>query len=106
MLFAVTRLPKFLLNPMVCSSGLPRSSPLALLANGAMMSGRGGISGRTSVQRWRPNSRCHRPWIPSGEVSANNIRIGAKISHQFSVIADGRSSSRMKAIAPHKGPST
>ena len=44
--------------------------------------------------------------MPSGEVKANSIRMGAKISHQFSVMADKRSSSMMKVIAPHSGPST
>jgi hypothetical protein len=44
--------------------------------------------------------------MPSGESSAKTIRMGAKISHQFSVMAESRFSSTMKAIAPQSGPST
>jgi hypothetical protein len=42
--------------------------------------------------------------MPSGEASANTMTIGANISHQVSVIAESRSSSTIKAIAPHSGP--
>ena len=101
---ATTRDPKRFCRPVTVSTGLPACKCAPPPRNGAITAGRGGMPRRVKVQSSRPINRKNRPWMPSGEASANTITIGAKISHQLSVIAESRSSSRMKAMAPQSGP--
>ena len=84
------------------SPGIDRRSALP---KGAIRAGRGGMPARVSVQRVAAAAGAERrPWMPSGDSSANRIMIGAKISHQLSVIARQPVLSMMKAMAPHSGP--